>query len=96
MGAAFSPTVANIFLFVILKKFIQTQHTTPIFLAYFYAVARSSRSSQVHERSFHLTLHFTYECSQSSIDYFSQLLDNKSHRTYTVPTLHILTPTISI
>ena len=76
MGASFSPTIANIFLSVILKKFMQSQRTTPIFLArYIDDIFMLWPGDQdLHKfmnalNSFHPTLHFTYESSLSSIDY---------------------------
>ena len=76
MGAAFSPTIANIFLSVTLKKFMQTQHTTPIFLArYIDDIFMVWPGDQdLHQfmnalNSFHPTLRFTYEYSTSSINY---------------------------
>ena len=76
MRAAFSPTIANIFLSVTLKKFMQTQHTTPISLArYIDDIFMVWPGDQdLHQfmnalNSFHPTLHFTYEYSVLSINY---------------------------
>ena len=76
MGASFSPTIANIFLSITLKNFMQTQHTTPIFLArYIDDIFMVWPGDQdLHQfmnalNSFHPTLHFTYEYSASAMNY---------------------------
>ena len=77
MGAAFSPTIANIFLSVTLQKFLQTQHLKPLlFKRYiddiFMIWPHSSANLKIFLAALNLShpsLHYTYATSPSSIDF---------------------------
>ena len=77
MGAAFSPTIANIFLSSIIHSFLQTQPIKPLLLARYiddiFIVWTNSTKSLISFlqdlNSFHPNLRFTHEYSETSIDF---------------------------
>ena len=77
MGAAFSPTIANIFLSSIIHSFLQTQPIKPLLLARYiddiFIVWTNSTKSLISFlqdlNSFHPNLRFSHEYSETSIDF---------------------------
>ena len=77
MGAAFSPTVANIFMYVILQKFLLTQPTQPYYLKRYIddiLMIWTGTPSQLGSflqnlNHFHPSLSFSHQQSTSSIDF---------------------------
>ena len=77
MGAAFSPTVANIFLSVILRTFLPKQHLKPLLLKRYiddiFLIWQHSYEDLVQFFSslnqFHPSIHYTWNSSATSIDY---------------------------
>ena len=72
MGAAFSPTVANIFMSVILRKFLNTQQQPLLLARYIDDIFMIWPNNQeldqfLHDlNDFHPNLHFTHEHSTST------------------------------
>ena len=77
MGAAFSPTVANIYMSKIIKQFLQTQSTTPFLLLRYIDDIFIIWNNTIEEletflgrlNSFNPNLKFTHEFSSTSIDF---------------------------
>ena len=94
MGAAFSPTVANIFMSVTLRKFLNTQQQPPLLLAryiddIFMVWPKNQDLDQFlyNLNNFHPNLHFTYEHSASTANF----LDLTIYKTETKQTLEVKT-----
>ena len=77
MGAPFSPTIANIFMSIILKEFLETQPIQPllvkryiddIFIIWTKSTAELTRFLDDLNK-FHPNLHFTHEHSSNTIDF---------------------------
>ena len=78
MGAAFSPTIANIYnnMSIILNKFLATQHYQPILLKRYiddiiviWTHSEVSLIKFLTALNFHLSLSFTFTFSQTSTDF---------------------------
>ena len=77
MGAPFSPTVANIFMSVILRDFLQTQHKQPLLITQYiddifmiWTDSADTLDSFLHDlNSFHTNIQFTHKQSPSTIDF---------------------------
>ena len=77
MGAPFSPTVANIFMSIVLKRFLATQPIKPLILKRYiddiimiWTNTKESLTKFLSDlNSFHPKLHFTHERSTMSIDF---------------------------
>ena len=77
MGAAFSPTIANIFMSVILRRFLRTQQYHPILLKRYiddiliiWTKSQEQLETFLMELdNFHPNLHYTYEYSTRSTDF---------------------------
>ena len=77
MGAAFSPTIANIFLSVTLKRFLSSQPKQPLLLKRYIDDVFMVWDHPLEDllsflaalNSFHRCLHYTWKFSMSSIDY---------------------------
>ena len=76
MGAAFSPTIANIFMSTILDRFLNRQHTQPLLLARYiddifmvWTDTTDKLNSFRDLNGFHPNLRFTHQQSQHSIDF---------------------------
>ena len=90
MGAAFSPTVANIFMSVTLRNFLNTQQERPLLLAryiddiFMIWPNKQDLNRFLHNlNNFHPNLHFTHEHSTSTIN-FLDLTIYKSDRKLTL------------
>ena len=76
MGAAFSPTIANIFMSVTLARFLRTQKTKPLLLARYiddifmiWPNKESLDTFLLNLNSYHPHLNFTHNSSKSTIDF---------------------------
>ena len=77
MGAAFSPTVANIFMSTIIRSFLHTQPIQPLIFARYiddifliWTNTRETLASFLQNlNNFHPNLHFTHESSTTSINF---------------------------
>ena len=94
MGAAFSPTVANICMSVILRKFLNTQQQQPLLLARYmddiFMVWPNNQDLDqflYNLNNFHPNLHFTHEHSASTANF----LDHTIYKTETKQTLEVKT-----
>ena len=82
MGAAFSPTIANIFMSTILERFLNTQHTQPLLLARYIDdifMAGTDTTEILNSflkdlNGFHQNLRFTHQQSQHSIDFLHLMI----------------------
>lgn len=86
MGAAFSPTIANIFLSVTLSRFLQTQETKPVLLTRYiddiFVIwpKKETINNFLSELSkFHPNLIFTHACSESTIDFLDLTIYKGPH-----------------
>ena len=94
MGAPFSPTVANIYMSIILRKFLQTQPTHPFFIRWYIDdifIIWTDSSDKLARflqdlNSFHTSLHFTHQLSHQSIDF----LDLTIYKGFTFPFTNLL------
>ena len=85
MGASFSPTIANIFMSVLLRKFFSTQPNQPILLKRYIDDIFMIWPANLDVHNFmgtlnnhHPTVKFTYNCSLTSVE-FLDLTVYKSH-----------------
>ena len=92
MGAAFSPTIANIFLSTIMRVFVRTQAIKPLLLTryiddIFLNWTKTKRELYTFLNSFHPNIRFTHEHSINFLDLtvfkgpqfaFTNLLDTKT------------------
>ena len=76
MGAAFSPTVANIYMSVILRNFLNTQQQQPLLLARYindiFMIWPRNQDLELflyNLNNFHPNLHFTHEHSTSTANF---------------------------
>ena len=77
MGAAFSPTIANIFMSVFIRKFLQTQRIKPLVLKRYIDdifIIWTKSSEELAKfladlNKFHPSIHFTYQHSSTSINF---------------------------
>ncbi len=91
MGAAFSPTIANIFMSVILRQFLRTQQIQPlIILRYIDDIfmiwpdsTTTLQSFLTALNSFHPNLHFTHQQSEHTIDFLDLTIYKGQHFTVT-------------
>ena len=86
MGAAFSPTIANIFMSVTLNKFLRTQSTKPILLARYvddilllWPEKETIDAFLSDLNSFHPNLTFTHSLSESTIDFLDLTIYKGPH-----------------
>lgn len=86
MGAAFSPTIANIFLSVTLGKFLKTQPCQPLLFSryiddIFMVCPNKDTVDQLLSslNCFHPNLHFTHTSSQTSADYLDLTIYKGPH-----------------
>ena len=90
MGATFSPTIANIFMSIFLKRFLQTQTNRPTLLRRYiddifliWPKQNNFRQFIGALNSFHPSLQFTYNQSENSIDFLDITIykgDNHNNR----------------
>ena len=91
MGAAFSPTIANIFMSTILNRFLQTQHTQPLLLTRYIDdifmiwtdTTNNLQSFLTALNDFHPNLHFTFHYSQQTVDFLDLTIYKGRHFTIT-------------
>ena len=93
MGAAFSPTIANIFLSVIIRRFLETQNHTPLLLTryiddIFMVWTHDTDSLNVFLQQlnkFHPSLSFTHQYSPDSVDFLDLTIfrDSNTNRLQT-------------
>lgn len=77
MGAAFSPTIANIFMSTIMRDFLKTQRTKPLMITRYiddiFMIWTDTTDNLKHFltnlNSFHASLNFTYEFSTTTINF---------------------------
>ena len=77
MGAAFSPTIANIFMSVFIRKFLNTQKIKPLILKRYIDDIFFIWANNLEElveflsdlNKFHPSIHFTHQHSSTSIDF---------------------------
>lgn len=77
MGATFSPTIANIFMSVFIRMFLQTQKTKPLVLKRYIDdifIVWTKSSEELAKfladlNKFHPSIHFTHQHSSTSIDF---------------------------
>ena len=77
MGAAFSPTVANIYMSVTIRKFLQTQPKHPLLLVRYiddifviWSHTKEELSTFLNNmNSFNPALEYTHQCSSSTVDF---------------------------
>ena len=89
MGAPFSPTIANIFMSTILRDFLQTQDTQPLFLTRYiddFVIIWTDTTDKLtaflnNLNSLHPNLNFTNQQSPHSIDFLDLTI-------YKGPTFH--------
>ena len=87
MGAAFSPTIANIFMSVTLKRFLRTQKHRPLLLKRYIddiIIIWTGSQQQLEQflkslNSFHPALHYSYTHSTESIDYLDLTIYKGPH-----------------
>ena len=87
MGAAFSPTIANIFMSVIMRRFLRTQKHRPLLLKRYIddIIIIWTKSQQQLEQfleslnNFHPSLHYTYTHSMENIDYLDLTIYKGPH-----------------
>ena len=76
-GAAFSPTVANIYMSVTIRKFLQTQPKHPLLLVRYiddifviWSHTKEELSTFLNNmNSFNPALEYTHQCSSSTVDF---------------------------
>ena len=99
MGAAFSPTIANIYMSTILRDFLRSQTTQPLIIKrYIHDILMIWTDTTEELNNFLTNLNFTHEYSYLTIDFldltiykgthfpYTNLLDTKTfqnHKTYT-------------
>ncbi len=91
MGAAFSPTIANIFMSVILSRFLRTQETQPLILLRYIDdifmiwsdTTDTLQSFLTALNNFHPNLRFTHQHSSHSIDYLDLTIYKGQHFAFT-------------
>ena len=91
MGAAFSPTIANIYMSTIVTKFLQSQENKPLtFSRYIDDIFMIWTSTSAELDTFitnlnavHPNLKFTHECSTQSIDFLDLTIYKGSNFLYT-------------
>ena len=83
MGAAFSPTIANIFMSVTLNKFLRTQQTKPVLLSRYVDDIFLIRPNKENVQSFlselnnfHPNIKFTHTVSESTVDFLDLTVYN--------------------
>ena len=77
MGAAFSPTIANIFMSTVINSFLQTQHLQPLLLVRYiddifivWTDTTETLTSFLHNlNNFHPNLQYTHEQSTTNVNY---------------------------
>ena len=86
MGAAFSPTIANIFMSVTLRRFLRTQSSKPILLVryiddiFLVWPKRETIGTFLSElNNFHPNLKFTHTLSEATIDYLDLTIYKGPH-----------------
>ena len=86
MGAAFSPTLANIFMSVTLSRFLRTQSTKPILLARYiddiflvWPKRETIDTFLLELNNFHPNLKFTHTLSEATIDYLDLTIYKGPH-----------------
>jgi hypothetical protein len=87
MGAAFSPTIANIFMSVILRRFLRTQQHHPLLLKRYiddiliiWTKSQEQLNTFLTElNNFHPNLHYTHEHSTESTDFLDLTIYKGPH-----------------
>ena len=86
MGAAFSPTIANIFMSIFLQRFLQTQKNKPLLLRryiddiFLIWPKQHNLTTFINElNSFHPNLQFTYSNSETSADFLDITIYKGDH-----------------
>ena len=95
MGAMFSPTIANIFMSVILHKFLRTQTHKPLFLKRYideifilWPAKHNLQNFTNKMNSYHPSLQFTFTSSNTSVDFLDVTI-YKSQNFYLTNTLEV-------
>ena len=91
MGAAFSPTIANIFMSVFLRKFLSTQEAKPLLLKRYiddiFLIWTESEEKLdqflTDLNSFHLSIYFTHQQSSNSVDFLDVTIFKSAGFDYT-------------
>lgn len=91
MGAAFSPTIANIFMSVILRRFHRTQHHHPFLLKRYiddifiiWTKSQEQLTTYLTElNNFHPSLHYTHEYSTDSTNFLDLTIYKGPHFQHT-------------
>ena len=91
MGAAFSPTIANIYMSTILRDFLRTQTTQPLIITRYIDDILMIWTDTTEElnnfltnlNSFHNNLNFTHEHSYLTIDFLDLTIYKGTHFPYT-------------
>ena len=91
MGAAFSPTIANIFMSTVIRAFLVTQTTKPLILTRYIDdifLIWTGTTEQLTTflkdlNSFHSSLHFTHESSATSINFLDLTIYKGTNFAYT-------------
>ena len=91
MGAAFSPTFANIYMSTILRDFLRTQTTQPLIITRYIDDILMIWTDTTEElnnfltnlNSFHNNLNFTHEYSHLTIDFLDLTIYKGTHFAYT-------------
>ncbi len=87
MGATFSPTIANIFMSVIVHRFLHTQHIKPLTLTQYIVDIFMIWPGSTHElnsfltalNNFHPNLRFTHQQSPLTIDFLDLTIYKGTH-----------------
>ena len=87
MGAAFSPTIANIFMSAILDRFLKTQHTQPLLLTRYIDdifmiwtdTVNTLQSFLTALNDFHPNLHFIFQHSPQTVDFLDLTIYKGRH-----------------
>lgn len=91
MGAAFSPTIANIYMSIFLKKFLMTQQYKPLLLKRYIddiLILWTDTEEKLQQflkslNEFHPTLNFTFNYSKTSTDFLDLTIYKGPHFMYT-------------
>ena len=91
MGAAFSPTITNIYMSIILRDFLKTQTTQPLIITRYIDdilmiwrdTTEELNNFLTNLNSFHNNLNFTHEYSYLTIDFLDLTIYKGTHFPYT-------------
>ena len=91
MGAAFSPTIANIFMSKLINNFLKTQHTQPLLLKRYiddiFLIWTDTMDNLLTFlttlNNFHPSIHFTHQLSLHTVDFLDLTIYKSRHFTVT-------------